>query len=90
LYLSINCYPVPQSARCPIKDVIYIANNSITRNGYILDPTVQFERGKGQAEEVDTEKKEIYNQTIPYYKDKYNIKGLEVIGLLVGARGTIT
>ena len=43
-----------------------------------------------QPAEVDNEKKNIYNPTIPYYLKKYQLKELEVIGLLVGARGTAT
>ncbi|KAJ4436694.1 hypothetical protein ANN_16826 [Periplaneta americana] len=29
------------------------------------------------------------NQTIPFYKDKYSLSHIDVIGLMVGARGTI-
>ncbi|KAJ4432633.1 hypothetical protein ANN_21256 [Periplaneta americana] len=57
-----------------------------TRSGYIIDPTVRFETDEEQTAEVDNEKKNIYNPTIPYYLKKYQLKELEVIGLLVGAR----
>ena len=69
-------------------DIIVI--NPVTREGYILDPTVRFERDKGQAEEVDAEKRNIYEATVPYFKTKYDARKLSVVGLFVGARGTIT
>ncbi|KAJ4438948.1 hypothetical protein ANN_14902 [Periplaneta americana] len=40
----------------------------------------------GFSTEVDKEKKNIYNPTIPYYLQKYQLEELEVIGLVVGAR----
>ncbi|KAJ4445610.1 hypothetical protein ANN_12292 [Periplaneta americana] len=67
-----------------------IAFKESTRSGYIIDPTVHFETDEEQPAEVDNEKKNIYNLTIPYYLKKYQLKELEVIGLLVGARGTAT
>jgi len=38
---------------------------------------------------VHLEKQNIYSRTINYYKEKYLIQNFEVIGLLIGARGTI-
>ena len=32
----------------------------------------------------------VYVPTIPYYKEKYGLVDIEVIGLMIGARGTIT
>ena len=61
-----------------------------SKTGYILDPTIRFEQNCDQAKEVDAEKKAIYNPCIPYFLEKYSLKKIEVIGLLVGARGTIT
>jgi hypothetical protein len=43
-----------------------------------------------QPQLVHEEKAIYYDQSIPYFKDKYKIKSMETIGLLVGARGTIT
>ncbi|KAJ4437590.1 hypothetical protein ANN_17735 [Periplaneta americana] len=63
-----------------------IAFKESTRSGYIIDPTVHFETDEEQPAEVDNEKKNIYNPTIPYYLKKYQLKELEVIGLLVEAR----
>ncbi|KAJ4434433.1 hypothetical protein ANN_22995 [Periplaneta americana] len=67
-----------------------IAFKESTRSGFIIDPTVRFETIEEQPAEVDKEKNNIYNPTIPYYLQKYQLKELEVIGLLVGARGTAT
>ncbi|KAJ4433976.1 hypothetical protein ANN_16295 [Periplaneta americana] len=63
-------------------DIIAIKNNS----AYILDPTIRFETHADQPHEVDSEKKRIYEQTIPFYKDKYSLSHIDVIGLMVGAR----
>ena len=35
-------------------------------------------------------KNETYVPTTAYYKEKYQLSNIEVIGLMVGARGTIT
>ena len=35
------------------------------------------------------EKRAIYEPIIPYYKEKYHLSKIEVVGLMVGARGTI-
>ncbi|KAJ4446516.1 hypothetical protein ANN_13212 [Periplaneta americana] len=63
-------------------DIIAIKNNS----AYILDPTIRFETHADQPYEVDSEKKRIYEPTIPFYKDKYSLSRIDVIGLMVGAR----
>ncbi|KAJ4447114.1 hypothetical protein ANN_09114 [Periplaneta americana] len=64
-----------------------IAFKESTRSGFIIDPTVRFETNEEQPVEVDKEKNNICNPTIPYYLQKYQLEELEVIGLLVGARG---
>ena len=38
---------------------------------------------------MDVEKKGHYEPCIPYFQAKYGLQNIEVIGLLVGARGTI-
>lgn len=58
--------------------------------GYIIDPTVRLEYCKSQPDDVNEEKNLIYRPTIPYYSSVYKLKNIEIIGLLVGARGTIT
>ena len=43
------------------------------------------------ANEVDIEKKkQIYEPCIKYFSEKYSVTNWEVIGLLFGARGTLT
>ncbi|KAJ4448116.1 hypothetical protein ANN_10128 [Periplaneta americana] len=63
--------------------------NIVGRDGYIIDPTVRFERQKSQPENVNREKNDIYVRIIPYFMDKYGLQQIEVIGLMVGARGNI-
>ncbi|KAJ4444108.1 hypothetical protein ANN_05897 [Periplaneta americana] len=67
-------------------DIIAIKNHS----AYILDPTIRFETHADQPHEVDSEKKRIYEPTIPFYKDKYSLSHIDVMGLMVGARETWT
>jgi Reverse transcriptase (RNA-dependent DNA polymerase) len=64
--------------------------DSVTLNGYIIDPTVRLETDKDQPVNVHLEKTNIYTPCIPYLLHRYQLASLEVIGLLVGARGTIT
>ncbi|KAJ4432326.1 hypothetical protein ANN_20945 [Periplaneta americana] len=42
-----------------------------------------------QPEDVNQEKINIYLPTVDYFKAKYQIENIEVIGLLIGARGVI-
>jgi hypothetical protein len=58
--------------------------------GYIFDPTIRFEASLEQPLEVDSEKKRIYEPTIPFFRERTGIGEWEVVGLLFGARGTIT
>ena len=48
------------------------------------------EQDANQAEAVDLEKESIYEPCIPYFKEKLGLNDIKVIGLYVGARGTIT
>ena len=68
-------------------DIIAMLPDS--KYGYIIDPTVRMEVDEQQPEMVNLEKQNIYNSCIPYLKEKYDLEEMEVIGLLVGARGTI-
>ena len=80
-----------------VEEVIGIATNGSIRRidilayrdprdiGYIIDPTVRFENSSGQPDEVDKEKKLIYEPTIPYYLEKYKLKAIQVMGLMIGA-----
>ncbi|KAJ4443587.1 hypothetical protein ANN_05261 [Periplaneta americana] len=60
-----------------------------TKHGFIIDPRNRYERSAYQPEEVLQEKKDIYGPTIEYFKEKYHLKHIEVIGLFIGARGVI-
>ncbi|PSN35514.1 hypothetical protein C0J52_18433 [Blattella germanica] len=61
-----------------------------TNKGWIIDPTIRMESHADQPIGVHNEKCSIYNATISYYKNKYQLKDIMVLGLMVGARGTIT
>ena len=69
------------------KDIIAI--NKHSKTAFILDQTIRFEKSDGQPEEVDEEKKKIYEPTIRYFLNKCKLHQIEVIGLMIGARGTI-
>ncbi|KAJ4431594.1 hypothetical protein ANN_20193 [Periplaneta americana] len=62
---------------------------STTKKGYIIDPTIRIETGSSQPEDVNKEKINIYLPTVDYFKVKYQLENIEVIGLLIGARGVI-
>lgn len=66
-------------------DILAIDKN--TRNAYNLDSTIRYEASESQPVEVDEEKKCHYEPTLPDLTNKYN--NVEVIGLMIGARGTI-
>lgn len=68
-------------------DIIAIDRNKNT--AIILDPTVRCESGAEQPNEVHLEKCKIYEPTIRYFQDFYNIQNITVMGLLIGARGSI-
>ncbi|KAJ4441230.1 hypothetical protein ANN_11081 [Periplaneta americana] len=69
-----------------------IAINGRLKRALVLDTTIRFERNLNQANEVDIEKKSIYEPCLPYLSQKYNVplKQWSVIGLLFGSRGSIT
>ncbi|KAI5753643.1 hypothetical protein M8J77_002061 [Diaphorina citri] len=69
-------------------DIIVIDKK--TKNGVIFDPTIRFETNCNQPHEVNEEKRNIYLPTVSFYKEKYKLIDIEVMGLLIGARGTIT
>ncbi|PSN31982.1 hypothetical protein C0J52_27667 [Blattella germanica] len=48
----------------------------------IIDPTIRFEHHTNQPAEVNAEKQNIYNPTIPYYKSQYYLQDITVIGLM--------
>ncbi|KAJ4446810.1 hypothetical protein ANN_13508 [Periplaneta americana] len=83
------------------EEVFYLATNGSSRRidiieysqpnkkGYIIDPTIRIEMGSSQPEDVNQEKINIYLPTVDYFKAKYQLEDIEVIGLLTGARGVI-
>ncbi|KAJ4428045.1 hypothetical protein ANN_24059 [Periplaneta americana] len=66
-----------------------IAYSQTTKKGCIIDPTIRIETGSSQPEDVNQEKINIYLPTVDYFKVKYQHEDIEVIGLLIGARGVI-
>ncbi|KAJ4429474.1 hypothetical protein ANN_21643 [Periplaneta americana] len=66
-----------------------IAYSQTTKKGYIIDTTIRIETGSSQPEDVNQEKINIYLPTVDYFKAKYQLEDIEVIGLLIGARGVI-
>ena len=73
-----------------VRRIDIIAIDRKTEKAVIIDPTVRFKTGLDHPKEVHEEKKRIYEPTIGYYKEKYQVEDIEVVGLLIGARGTIT
>lgn len=69
-------------------DIIAYEENS--KNGFIIDPTVRYEKNLLQPKEVNPEKQRIYEPCVWDIQQRCKLKKLEVIGLFVGARGTIS
>ena len=67
-----------------------IAIDRKNNSAFILDPTIRSETDSKQPEAVNIEKKDMYDSTIPYFQEKYQINNISVIGLFKGARGTIS
>lgn len=86
VYEEVHCLAENGSTRRA--DIIAIDRRN--QRSLILDPTVRFEKDDQQANNVNDEKKSIYNPCIPHFSERYkmNINTWEVKGLLFGARGT--
>jgi Reverse transcriptase (RNA-dependent DNA polymerase) len=67
-----------------------IAFDKDSRQGFIIDPTIRTEANPTQPEDVNLEKQEIYYPCVPDLMIKYNLQQIDVIGLFVGSRGTIS
>ncbi|KAJ4446098.1 hypothetical protein ANN_12790 [Periplaneta americana] len=78
---------ISQEGSCRRIDMLAIPPGSTSP--YIIDPTVRFEAQEQQPAEVHSEKCRIYEPTVPFYLEKYHLTSIEVVGLMVGARGTI-
>jgi len=72
------------------KRVDILAIDPRSNNAFIIDPTIRMEKSAEQPLEVDTEKKRHYEPCTPFFQNLYGLNDIEVIGLMVGARGTIT
>ncbi|KAJ4448656.1 hypothetical protein ANN_00046 [Periplaneta americana] len=88
VYEEVHCISSTGSTKCT--DIIAIDNDQ--KIGSIIDPTIRFEGAELQTQEVDVDKKRHYEPFFPYVEEKYHIPVChwEVIGLLFGARGTIS
>jgi len=83
---EVNCIN-PLKANQRIDIIVYKNKNDTS---YIIDPTIRIETSENQPEEVNQEKKAHYDSVIPYFKDKYGLREIEVLGVFIGAGGTIT
>jgi uncharacterized alpha/beta hydrolase family protein len=61
-----------------------------SKKGFMIDPTVRFEIDVNQPESVNLEKITKYTPAIMDLLEKYQLNEIEIIGLFVGARGTIS
>ncbi|PSN31858.1 hypothetical protein C0J52_22034 [Blattella germanica] len=77
--MSNTCYYGLSSdgSNCRI-DIIAIKSN--TSEGYIIDPMVRFESHANQIHEIDSEKNHKYEGSIEYYKQKYGLFSIAIIG----------
>lgn len=71
-------------------DIIVIDRGK--KQAWLVDPTVRYEGGEHQVTEVKEEEKRIYDPCVPDLREKYQMEGfeVEVLGLYVGSRGTIS
>ncbi|KAL1447566.1 hypothetical protein WDU94_010893 [Cyamophila willieti] len=85
---ELSCVSEDASTRrCDI-----VAKNPGNTQVLILDPTVRFENGPSQAQDVDIEKRAIYEPCVKDLARRFQIDEdkFKVIGLLFGARGSIS
>lgn len=79
---------------CDVNGVSRLADifayNRILNKGYIIDTAIRMAAENDQFDTVNLEKKAIYEPCITYLQSKYNVMDIEVIGLCIGARGTIS
>ena len=86
VYEEVNCLNPSRSTQ----RIDIIVFKKKTDKAYIIDPTIRIETSREQPEEVNLEKKAHYDSVIPFFKNKYSLSDIEVIGVFIGARGTIT
>ncbi|KAJ4446459.1 hypothetical protein ANN_13155 [Periplaneta americana] len=80
VYEEVHCLSDQDSVRRI--DIIAITREKSVAE--IIDPTIRFELSKAQPMDVDKEKKEIDETTMPYFHNKYNVHNISVTGLLFG------
>ena len=85
VYEEVPCIALQGGSR----RIDIIAIDRKNNSAFILDPTIRSETDSNQPEAVNIEKKDIYDSTVPYFQEKYKINNISVIGLFIGARGTI-
>ena len=88
--LRRKAFEVHEEVQCLAEDestrrIDIIVINRHKSEAEILDPTIRFERSSSQPREVDLEKKRIYEPTVPYFQEFYNLK--KKIQLLVCSFG---
>lgn len=88
VFEEVHCLSTTGSTRRA--DIVAIDKSN--KKAFVLDPTIRFEINTTQAEEVDKEKRSIYEPCLPYLSKHYqiNLKHWKVIGLLFGCRGAVT
>lgn len=85
-------YAIDTEGRSRFSDIIAIDSKS--RNAFIIDPTVRYETSDTEQDsKIQSEKREIYEKCIPFYKEKYSASfgklKWSVRGLWFGSRGTV-
>jgi hypothetical protein len=88
--LRVQAYEVHEEVTALDRRVDIIAFDRKSRRGYVIDPTIRIESHVSQPNEVHEEKQSIYDPVCQNLKEKYHLNfDLQVIGLMIGARGTI-
>ncbi|KAJ4446796.1 hypothetical protein ANN_13494 [Periplaneta americana] len=85
---DLNCFsrPVSQLLCEALRNIRHHAVRSMLAEALKevgLQSIKRFETHADQPHEVDSEKKRIYEPTIPFYKDKYSLSYIDVIGLML-------
>ncbi|KAJ4446735.1 hypothetical protein ANN_13432 [Periplaneta americana] len=70
------------------RDWINLAQDRDRWRAYVR-AAMNLRTGSSQPEDVNQEKINIYLPTVDYFKAKYQLENIDVIGLLIGARGVI-
>ena len=86
VYEEVHCISGMDSTR----RIDMIVLSADKKSGLVIDPTIRIEKAEDQPEETDREKRNIYEPCAPYLCEKYGIQNVEVVGLFIGSRGTIS